>query len=283
MLGFDRNEGPSSVAGLGTVHLSLGPTTFFAPSAFLDSGGNGAVSATLPASSTLVGRHYHAQAVAWDPTATYGWTLSTPWSGGIHPSPGPMTTSTVLPAGEDTYHQVTFTPGSFQLYGSAYTEFFVSSNGLLSFGAPEMDPTESVLEFMLGPAKVAPLWDDFSPQLQGEIRVESGADYVRVVFADLRQYGTADHNDFQVTLCASGAIMMEWPHLEVTDGLVGIGPGGWQGTPVQAVFMGGTEGTSGGANACVQQFFPATSPCDLSGAILSFVPESATGGYTWIR
>ena len=60
-------------------------------------------------------------------------------------------------------------PFTFSMCGTRYHEVFVNSNGTLTFGAPLVDFSESVPEFLAGRPQIAGLWDDLDPSGGGEI------------------------------------------------------------------------------------------------------------------
>ena len=58
---------------------------------------------------------------------------------------------------------------TFPYQGQEWTSVFVNSNGNLTFGAGSTDFSESVLDLLSGPPRIAALWDDPSPTNAGEI------------------------------------------------------------------------------------------------------------------
>jgi hypothetical protein len=67
----------------------------------------------------------------------------------------------ILPAGDDTSTEVAI-PFFFPYQGATRTSVFVNSNGNLTFGAGSTDFSDTVAEFLTGPARIAPLWDDLN-------------------------------------------------------------------------------------------------------------------------
>ncbi len=83
---------------------------------------------------------------------------------------------------------------SFDFYGETYTDLYVSSNGLLSFGAPESSFANSSLDTFPAVAVIAPLWDDLDSRSSG------GATYWEV-------RGTADQQQ----------LIVQWDQVDYFD------------------------------------------------------------------
>ena len=72
-------------------------------------------------------------------------------------------TGTLLPVGDDSAAPVTF-GFNFPFQGNNWTSVFVNGNGNLTFGAADVDFSESVAELLSGQPRIAALWDDLDSE-----------------------------------------------------------------------------------------------------------------------
>lgn len=109
--------------------------------------------------------------------------------------------------------------------GNVYDTVWVNSNGNLTFGAGSTDYSESIADLLAGPARIAPLWDDLSPNESGIVTAENvGGEFV-VVFQDVPQFFGGDSNNFTVTLRPDGTYSIEYGAISTTDALIGRSAG----------------------------------------------------------
>lgn len=279
----DEDPGPTQVAGVGTLALGFSPELSLMPVALLDAAGSATVTGALADDPARTGDMVHAQAMCHDATAPSGYLISNPLSRGFHPARGVPVTTTPLELGENGVVLLPFPGGlTFPFYGTGYTQIGASANGLVTPGGTTLDSTESILDLYLGLPKVAVLWDDLSVSPQGGVRAETGAGFLRLVWDRVPQFLIGDQNTAEVTLHASGLISLAWERVDLPDGLVGIGPGGAQGSVVNEDWSSVAEGLGGGLDPLVEQFFPGFNPNDLEGARITFEPLPG-GGYRWFR
>ncbi|HWN43955.1 MAG TPA: hypothetical protein VNW71_17155 [Thermoanaerobaculia bacterium] len=130
---------------------------------------------------------------------------------------------TILPAGDDTATPVTL-GFTFPFQGINRTSVFVNSNGNLTFGAGSTDFSESVPEFLAGPARIAPRWDDLDAG-DGLIVASPGAGSLTFHFVSVPEFATTSPNYFSVELDQAGGIGMDYFATSRTDGLTGITQG----------------------------------------------------------
>ncbi|HEX5716613.1 MAG TPA: hypothetical protein VF179_10670 [Thermoanaerobaculia bacterium] len=130
---------------------------------------------------------------------------------------------TVLPAGDDTATPVTL-GFTFPYQGINRTSVFVNSNGNLTFGAGSTDFSETVPEFLAGPARIAPRWDDLDAG-DGLIIASPGAGSLTFHFVSVPEFATTSPNYFSVELDQAGGIGMDYFATSRTDGITGITQG----------------------------------------------------------
>jgi hypothetical protein len=277
-IGFDSVGGPTPTS-IGSFDLGFSSQFFMVPWLQLDGWGSGSI--TGSAGTALPGDVIHAQAAANDPSSATGAKISSAFVGGVH-AQTPSGTPTNLILGDDDSTLVDIGM-AFPFYGTNWTACHVGSNGFITFGGSNFDPSEQISDFMAGLPKIAVLWDDLSPQIQGTVHVEAGAGWFRVVWTSIPQFYVLDDNSAELTLWADGRVQLHWPHVELADGMVGLGPGSWQGTPTFADFDNdAAHGWTTGAGPIFEQFLPFSKPFDLHGDWVTFFPVPA-GGYYWVR
>jgi len=136
----------------------------------------------------------------------------------------------LLSLGDDDSEEVSL-GFDFPFNGTDYSSVFVNSNGNLTFGAGDTDFSESVGEFLAGEPRIAPLWDDLSPNNGGTISVEFGAGEATVIFDSVPEFFNTGANTFMVTMRVDGSYTIEYDAISATDGLAGTTEGGGAADP----------------------------------------------------
>lgn len=278
---LDQTPGPIEAPGLGTVHLGFTPALYAITWLSCNSFGQVQFSSSVHADPNYAGNMVYAQAACFSPVAPLGAVLSSAVAQGIHPVPCGQGTLATLNLGEDTALTVNL-PFTFPFYGHNWTQVGISSNGLLTFGGTSVDPTEQVGDFITGLPKIAVLWDDLSPQVQGVVSTCSTPTVFQISWSGVPQFYLPDSNSAVVSLHSNGAISMTWPGIDLADSLVGIGPGGLQGTMTVANFSANAAtGTNTNAGPLFESFLPCCNPFDLHSKRITFKPVGS--GYRWVR
>jgi hypothetical protein len=173
----------------------------------------------------------------------------------------------LLNLGDDTSQEVTL-PFSFPFQGSSHGSVFVNSNGNLTFGSGDSDFSESVSELLADQPRIAPLWDDLSPNQGGTITVEQDATSWTVTFDGVPEFLSTVGNTFSVTLDASGAVAISYDGIAALDAIVGVTEGGGAADP------GETDLSAGGVQPVLgttyEQFTGGGDPLDLDGSTVDF-------------
>jgi hypothetical protein len=136
---------------------------------------------------------------------------------------------TILPAGDDTSTEVPIA-FPFRYQGANRTSVFVNSNGNLTFGAGDGDFSESVSDFLAGPPRIAPLWDDLDAT-DGLVIAEPKPFSLDLHYVSVPQFGSLSPNYFDVSLVFGGGIVLDWGATERGDSLVGLTAGGGAADP----------------------------------------------------
>lgn len=224
-----------------------------------DDGGSGLLSA-LQILNTMQGTYYLAVTTFPD----FGFT-GEGGSGGRYVLNIELVDGMVLSLGDDDSVEVPL-GFSFPFQGGAYESVFVNSNGNLTFGSGNTDFSESVSELLADQPRIAPLWDDLSPNQGGQIIVEFDAGSATVVFDGVPQFLAGDDNTFMATMRADGSYTIEYGNIDATDGLAGATEGSGAADPGETDLS--AVGFFNKAGTAYEQF--SSNDNDLSGTTLEF-------------
>ena len=141
------------------------------------------------------------------------------WQDSDHPG-GPIyawmditTTGTALNPSDETTHGPFNIGFAFPFYGRTFTQFYVSSNGWLSFTPPDSaDYTNDCLPSRNTPYNlVAPFWDDLDARGTGNAYYWSnGTDTLVVAYVGIPHYGSGGPYTFEAILKADGTITFQY-------------------------------------------------------------------------
>ena len=137
---------------------------------------------------------------------------------------------TILPVGDDAGVEVALSTFAFPFQGTNWSSVFVNGNGNLTFGAADLDFTESVAELLAGPPRIAPLWDDLNPDV-GLVIAEEKDKSLQIHFVSVPEFLVTGTNYFSVTLDRRGEITMNYGATNRSDAIVGVTQGGGAADP----------------------------------------------------
>jgi hypothetical protein len=127
------------------------------------------------------------------------------------------------PSNDDGYLAVT--PSQpVSLYGVSYNEFYVGTNGYITFGAGDNDYSESLAEHFEMP-RVAALYDDLDPGQGGTVSWKELPNCVVVTFENVPEHNNGNSNTFQIELFYDGSIAMSYLGLASADHIAGLSAG----------------------------------------------------------
>ena len=150
----------------------------------------------------------------------------------------------------------------FPFNGSNYSSVFVNSNGNLTFGSGDGDFSPSVAEFLNDQPRIAPLWDDLSPNNGGSVVAEVGVDFLTVTFDAVPEFPATGANSFTVTLNPDGSFDFAYGAMSSTTGITGATEGGGAADPGPSDMAGGSFPAAGTTYE--------EDPADLSGSTIDF-------------
>jgi len=146
----------------------------------------------------------------------------------VDPSGG--TALTFTPSSDDGYANVVLGGGdTVSLYGTSYGDFWVGTNGYITFTAGDSDYTETLADHFDLP-RISAIFDDLNPGAGGTVTWKQLADRAVVTWEGVFEYGTTNANTFQIEMHFSGTIVISYLAMSPTDGLAGLSNAG--GVPV---------------------------------------------------
>jgi Bacterial pre-peptidase C-terminal domain len=137
---------------------------------------------------------------------------------------------TILPFENDTLVadapsiEVGLSTFAFPFQGTSWSSVFVNSNGNLTFGASDIDFSETVGELLGGPPRIAPLWDDLNPG-SGLVIAEERDHTLFIHFVSVPEFLVTGTNYFTVALDRHGRIDIKYAATNRSDGLIGVTQG----------------------------------------------------------
>ncbi|HEX4965229.1 MAG TPA: hypothetical protein VF173_30750 [Thermoanaerobaculia bacterium] len=174
---------------------------------------------------------------------------------------------TILAAGDDTATPLNL-GFTFPYQGTNWTSLFVNSNGNLTFGAGDTDFSESVPEFLAGPPRIAPRWDDLDAGgglIIASTAADSGDGYglnageseksdhhddhdgaMTIHYVSVPEFFSTSPNYFSVKLEQKGDVGIDYAATSRTDGLTGITKGGGSADPGEINFSRDDEHSASG-------------------------------------
>ena len=106
-----------------------------------------------------------------------------------------------LGLGDDAFTEV-FLPFDFSICGQSFGSVFVNSNGNITFGAGDTDFSESIADHLLGPPRIAGLFDDLNPTTGGRIFIDEDGTSFSITYEGVPEFFAAGSNTFTITLLA---------------------------------------------------------------------------------
>ena len=123
-------------------------------------------------------------------------------------------TGTLLPTisnADDDSEPVAITGFTFPFYGTAYSQVYVSSNGLLSFGYGNNSPGNSQIPGPGAPQNaIAAFWDDLDTRTTGTVYYKQEASRLIIQFQSVGRYSGTGSYTFQAVLHSSGKIELRY-------------------------------------------------------------------------
>ncbi|MBW2246857.1 MAG: choice-of-anchor D domain-containing protein, partial [Deltaproteobacteria bacterium] len=131
----------------------------------------------------------------------------------------------ILALSDDSFQQITLTGGEhLSFYGVNYSEFFVGSNGYITFDSGDSDYSETLSEHFSQP-RISGLYNDLNPGDGGTVSWKQLVDRVVVTYLNIPEYGASNQNSFQVELFFDGTIRTTYLQIDTAYGITGLSAG----------------------------------------------------------
>jgi hypothetical protein len=138
-----------------------------------------------------------------------------------------------LSLGDDSSQAVTLENGkTVSLYGVSYSQYYVGSNGYVTFTRGDSSYSENLADHFKIP-RISGLFDDLNPSVGGAIYRQQLDDQAVVTFDRIPHYSGGGTVSFQIQMFFDGRIAITWLQIGIAGGLAGLSEG--TGSPVDFV------------------------------------------------
>jgi hypothetical protein len=139
--------------------------------------------------------------------------------------PAGGTTLSFSPSNDDGYANCTLTGGSqVMIYGTSYGNFYVGSNGYITFGGGDSTYSESLGQHF-SMRRISGLFDDLNPSAGGSVSWKKLADRAAVTWQNVPEYYDDGSNTFQIEMYFDGTLVISYLSISASDGIVGLSEG----------------------------------------------------------
>ena len=128
--------------------------------------------------------------------------------------------------GDDDYEHLYLGDGqTVSLHGISYDDFYVGSNGYITFGSGDGTYSQSLAGHFDRP-RISALFNDLNPSAGGSVSWRQLADRAAVTFQNVPNYGTSNNNTFQIEMLFNGEIRITWLNIDTGSAIAGLSAGG---------------------------------------------------------
>ncbi|MBU0717761.1 MAG: hypothetical protein KJ749_05880, partial [Planctomycetes bacterium] len=133
---------------------------------------------------------------------------------------------TSISLSDDDYETINLSGGAMvSIYGNTSSQFFVGSNGYITFVHGESGYDESLETHFGGVPRVSGLFDDLDSAQAGTVSWKQLPDRAVVTWNNVTEHNGANSNTFQIELHFGGMIVISYLNVSMTDGLAGLSAG----------------------------------------------------------
>jgi len=110
------------------------------------------------------------------------------------------------------------------IYSQSFNNFFVGSNGYITFGVGDTDSTPTLADHFDSP-RISAMFANLNPALGGTVSWKQLADRALVTFQNVPQASTSNSNTFQIEMYFDGRIRLSFLQMDTTTGITGLSAG----------------------------------------------------------
>ncbi|HPO16339.1 MAG TPA: trypsin-like peptidase domain-containing protein [Candidatus Hydrogenedentes bacterium] len=131
---------------------------------------------------------------------------------------------------DDSFATVSLSGMEVKLYGVSYDQFFIGSNGYITFLFGDQTYT-SILINHFAIQRISALFHDFSPNIRGQVSWKQFDDRIAVTYDSIPEYNGSgvyppeNSNSFQIELFANGLIRITYLGMYAKEGIAGLSAG----------------------------------------------------------
>lgn len=190
------------------------------------------------------------------------------------------TLGTNLGMGDDSVIQIGLSENAEVLiYGYSFGNFYVTSNGFITFTEPDSDYSETI-EDHFDTLRISALFTDLDPSANGRVNGLQLSDRVVISWFEVPGYDSSDNNTFQIEMFYDGRIRLSWLDIGVQECIVGLSdgsgvPANFQETDFSKLLP------APASDYFTEMFFPDGDPFDLSNKSLILTPTADQSSYTF--
>ncbi|MBX7256235.1 MAG: M4 family metallopeptidase [Candidatus Hydrogenedentes bacterium] len=158
--------------------------------------------------------------------------------------PVDASTMTWTSMADDDYRLVALTGGkTVSLYGQAYSSVYIGSNGNLTFLGPDIGYIDNLDNHFSQP-RVSGLFNDFMPDLYGNVGYRQMADRLVVTYLWVPDFWMGGYTTFQIEMFFDGKIRFTYLGVDAIFGVVGLSSGDWDAYTFEETDMTDSAGCS---------------------------------------
>ncbi len=110
-------------------------------------------------------------------------------------------------------------------FGQSYNQFFVGSNGYITFNAGSGDFSETLAEHFGPNPHISALYDDLNPGTGGTVSWRQLPDRVAVTWQNVPEFSTTNSNTFQIEIHNDETVTISYLAVASIDSIVGLSRG----------------------------------------------------------
>lgn len=134
-------------------------------------------------------------------------------------------TGTMVILDDDANYQAILSNGAqVSLYGVSYGDFYIGSNGYITFGAGDIN-YDALPSTHFSLPRISGFFDDLDPTAGGTVSWSQLSDRAVVTYQGVSEIEIANANSFQIDMFFNGVIRITHLNIDATDGLVGLSDG----------------------------------------------------------